>query len=312
MSHTFHSSDYKKLAIEHYLENGSLRKTCEIIKCSKSSLYDWIVKDLNKTKRKQKTKKYPDEMRKFIIEYVKNNVISTLSQVQNVVKKKFKSTPSISMIHYILEDHNITRKRLVKKYFPAKKKDIEKDLLKQFYKNVNKFDIKKIISLDETAVYINMLPTYGRSEKGKQAIRKTHIYPYKKFNLIVAMKYNKIIGWELSKEPYNTSKLEKFINTNLNKYKNHLLIFDNAVFHKSKTIIQCLDKLKIKHLYIVPYHPENNPIEHLFSQLKSYLNVANCQSFEEILAKTKYILKNNITKENLTNYIKTIYDKYNK
>lgn len=52
MFHKNHSSDYKKLAIEHYIVNGSLRKTCELFKCNKSTLYDWVVNDMNKLKRK--------------------------------------------------------------------------------------------------------------------------------------------------------------------------------------------------------------------------------------------------------------------
>lgn len=63
----------------------------------------------------------------------------------------------------------------------------------------------------------------------------------------------------------------------------------------------------MNHLYIVPYHPENNPIERLFSQLKSYLKTANCQSYDEIDNMIKNIIKHKITKDNLTSYIKTLY-----
>ena len=99
-----------------------------------------------------------------------------------------------------------------------------------------------------------------RIKENKQ-LRRTTIYPYKKFNLIVAMKYDKIIGWKLNKESYNSDKLLEFMDNNLSNNKNHLLIFDNAVFHKSKKIIEVLNKYKIGYQYIVPYHPENNPIE---------------------------------------------------
>jgi transposase len=127
-----------------------------------------------------------------------------------------------------------------------------------------------------------MLQEYGWSLSGQKAIRRTQIYPYKKFNLIFAMKYNKVIGYELSKELYDTNKLIHFINKTLNKYTNNLLIFDNVVFHKSKKVLSILEKHNIQYLYIVLYHPENNPIEKLFSQLKSYLKIANCQSYDEI------------------------------
>ena len=304
-----HSSDYKKLAIEHYVVNGSLRKTCELFKCNKSTLYDWVVNDMNKLKRKrkQRIKIYSTKIRDYIIEYTKKNVISTLKQIQDEIKRKFDVSPSITLIYEILESNKITRKRLVKKYFPAKRKNIEKDLLKMFYTNVRKYKYTNIICLDETAVYINMLPSYGRSVSGKQAIKRTEIYPYKKYNLIVAMKYNKIIGWELNKESYDTTKLSNFIEKHLSKYKKHLLIFDNAIFHKSKKVIEMLDKYHIEHQYIVPYHPENNPIERLFSQIKSYLNIANCQSFEEIHDTLKKIIKTNISANNLKSYILTLF-----
>lgn len=163
MSYGIHSKDYKKSVIEHYLINGSLRKTCKLFKCHKTTLYNWIIKDINKMIRKDRIKIYDEEIREFIIKYTKKNVISTLQQIQREVKNKYNVSSSLSFIYYLLESNDTTRKRLVKKYFPAKKKNIEKDLLKQFYKNVNKYDCKKIICLDETSVYINMLPSYGRS-----------------------------------------------------------------------------------------------------------------------------------------------------
>ena len=67
----------------------------------------------------------------------------------------------------------------------------------------------------------------------------------------MAMKYNKIIGWELSKESYDTQKLCKFVDKHLKKYNDHLLIFDNAVFHKSKKVIETLEKYKIDYQYII-------------------------------------------------------------
>ena len=79
-----------------------------------------------------------------------------------------------------------------------------------------------------------MLPSYGRSTKGKQAIKRTEIYPYKKFNLIMAMTHNKIIGWKLSKESYDSAKLCEFIDNNLGKYHKHLLIL----------IMQCFIKVR--------------------------------------------------------------------
>ncbi len=60
----------------------------------------------------------------------------------------------------------------------------------------------------------------------------------------------------------------KFIKT---KYKNHLIILDNAKFHKSKDVIDNIEKSENKIIYSLPYNPSLNPIENLFSQFKNHI-----------------------------------------
>ena len=83
MKYDKHSKDFKKVVLNYYLKNGSLRKTCELFECSKSSLYDWIVKYLNKDILYQRTvsTKYTKDIENFIVGYVKKNVIPTLKQI---------------------------------------------------------------------------------------------------------------------------------------------------------------------------------------------------------------------------------------
>jgi transposase len=67
-------------------------------------------------------------------------------------------------------------------------------------------------------------------------------------------------------------KLVNFYNKFIkNKYKNHLIILDNANFHKSTIIKEAVEKSDNKIIYILPYNPDLNPIENLFSQLKNYI-----------------------------------------
>ena len=55
------------------------------------------------------------------------------------------------------------------------------------------------------------------------------------------------------------------------KYKNHLIILDNANFHKSKLVKDTIDKSKNKIIYSSAYNPQCNPIENFFSQLKNHV-----------------------------------------
>jgi transposase len=64
--------------------------------------------------------------------------------------------------------------------------------------------------------------------------------------------------------------LEKYI---FNKYKNNLIVLDNAGSHNNEYVKKAIIKSKNKYLYLVPYTPKLNPIENYFNQIKHYLKL---------------------------------------
>jgi len=95
-----------------------------------------------------------------------------------------------------------------------------------------------------------------------------------------------------------------------NDYKDHLIIMDNAVIHKSKIVRQTIEESGNHLLYSVPYHLETNAIEELFSQLKHYIKKQSPNTYDDIQLVIKDIIKYNIRKEHLTNYLKHIFRIY--
>ena len=110
--------------------------------------------------------------------------------------------------------------------------------METFYKKLNDFDYKRTICLDETSIYLNI--TYGRSRSGTRVIKKTNKYPYKRYNLLCAISADKVVGWKLYPERKGGVKTKDILNFYdefiQSKYKNYLVIMDNAVIHKSKLI----------------------------------------------------------------------------
>ncbi len=45
-----------------------------------------------------------------------------------------------------------------------------------------------------------MKPSYGRSRSGTRVIKKTNIYPFKRYNMLCAICANKVVGWKLYKD----------------------------------------------------------------------------------------------------------------
>ena len=97
----------------------------------------------------------------------------------------------------------------------------------------------------------------------------------------------------------NTERLVEFLQKFITeKYRNKLIILDNASAHKNDTIRDLVNKHN-KLLYSVPYQHFSNAIENYFSKLKSKL-----QKFSG--------LKHENLKENIVKVIQLIQKEYYK
>jgi transposase len=316
-----HSEDYKLSAVKYYLKhNQDMRNTCKIFDCKYQSLARWVKTYKKQGNVKRKTRKNKDikvtpKIVKFIKEYVKKYPTTTLWEFSKIVNKEFKIRLTDKTIYNILHRNKITRKRLRSRYYPEKREGQEKMDLETFYNELKKYDYKKTICLDETSIYLNMTHSYGRSKSGTRVIKRTNKYPYKRYNLLCAISYNKVIGWtlyEYVKGGLTKQDILDFYNHYINdKYKNHLIIMDNARIHVSKIIRETIEKSGNSLLYTVPYHPETNAIEEFFSQLKHYIKRQSPQSFNEIYKTINIIISTKIKSKHLENYIKHAFKIYN-
>ena len=67
----------------------------------------------------------------------------------------------------------------------------------------------------------------------------------------------------------------EFLEANIfNKYKNHLIILDNAGSHNNEYVKQAIINSGNKYLFSLPYTPKTNrTIEEFFNQIKHYLKL---------------------------------------
>jgi transposase-like protein len=284
--HKHHSEDYKISAVKHYLtKSKNLTKTCEEFDCSRISLKRWVnryieEKSIKRHNRKPISYKITKEQVKYAIKKLKENEQITMFELAKLVKKKYKDfniTPR--QLRNVIRDNNLTRKRTRHKHFPKIRygKPIEKQKeLDKFYKEVDKFKLNKIISLDETAIQPAMIMEYSRCPLGKRCVLKTDdSYFFRKFTLLVAISNSKCIGWILYEKGGMTKErlvdfLKKFV---FNKYKNHLIILDNAGSHRNMFVKDAITTSGNKYLFTVPYTPKTNPIENYFNQINYYLKI---------------------------------------
>ena len=125
------------------------------------------------------------------------------------------------------------------------------------------------------------------------------------------MKYGKIISYELYenlKGGVGSNEFNEFINKNIkNKYKNHYVLLDNASFHRSKIVKENITNSKNKYPYSLPYNPQSNPIENLFSQIKNYVRQETPQTYTKLNEVITNTIKNNVKTEHTKNYFKSLF-----
>ena len=256
-------------------------------------------------------RKITSNIRKFIKDKLKSNPTLVLTELVKLVKDTYGLEVHHSSIYHTIDKLNITRKRIRKRYYPEKKLENEEEDLKVFYRELLKYKPENVISIDETSIYLNMRLAYGRNTKGHRVVVKTSIYPFKRYNVLCAIKMGKVVGIEIYQDligGVKTEHLKSFIKDYIeNKYPKHLILIDNAAHHRSKDIKKLIEEIDCKIRYTVPYNPETNPIEEFFSQLKHYVKLESPQDYNSIIDNVKRTIKDKIKSKQLDNYFNHLY-----
>lgn len=313
------SIDYKETAVNYYLvEDKTQEEVCKIFNCSRRSLMRWVEKykkhgKITGYKRTPKAYKVHKEHVDFLLQEIKKNKTITIEDLLYLLENKFPDLHlNKSHIHRIINDNNITLKLTRIRHEPTKRfgKDIDINKnIKNFYDEVKKYKIEDIVCIDETSIKALQKRNHCYSEKGKRCVIKTQSQEvFKKYTGIFAISYDGIIGWDVyEKGGINTERLVEFVNNNINKLQNKLIILDNASSHRSPIIKELINTKNVL-LYAVPYQHFTNSIENYFSILKSRLQKLDGLSYEDIKKNVENAVKS-IPKEKYRNIFKGAYER---
>ena len=278
------SDDYKISAVKYYLKNkDNSRKHCKIFDCSKTSLQRWIdryktTKNVTRKNRTPISYKINKDQVKTAVNMIDKNEQLTIDELLFVMKQKYKDL-DISTRHLgrVIRENNRTRKRTRHQHYPKERRKQLTDKNKEmeaFYNEVRKYPINKIICLDETSIGSHLKPSYSRCYIGKRCIIKTNNnFVFRSFTLLVAINNSKCVGKSFYEKGGTTKeRMVEFIETQIApKYKNHLIILDNARSHNNDMVREAIIKSGNQYLFTIPYSPITNAVEMYFNQIKTYI-----------------------------------------
>ena len=317
---THKSKDYKETAVNYYLvEDKTQEEVCKIFKCSPRSLMRWVERykkdgNVDIHYRKPVAYKVKKEYVKFLLDELQNNKTSTLQELNQKLKDKFKDADlSTTQIFRVIKDNNISLKLTRIRHEPTLRFGKEINInhkIKDFYEIVKKYKIEDIICIDETSIKSLQKRNHCYSRKGKRCIIKTQSQEvFKKYTGIFAISVDGVIDWDLyEKGGINTDRLIDFLEQNItSKLRNKLIILDNASSHRNEKIKALVNKHN-NILYAVPYQHFTNSIENYFSMLKSRLQKLDGLKYENLKENIKKVISE-IPKEKYKNIFKGAYER---
>jgi 3-methyladenine DNA glycosylase AlkC len=251
---------------------------------------------------------------KFLLDELQKNKTSTLQELNQKLKDKFKNADlSTTQIFRVIKDNNISLKLTRIRHEPTLRFGKEINInhkIKDFYEEVKKYKIEDIICIDETSIKSLQKRNHCYSRKGKRCVIKTQSQEvFKKYTGIFAISIDGVIDWDLyEKGGINTDRLIDFLEQNItSKLRNKLIILDNASSHRNEKIKALVNKHN-NILYAVPYQHFTNSIENYFSMLKSRLQKLEGLKYENLKENIKKVI-NEIPKEKYENIFKGAYER---
>lgn len=302
--------DIINIAIKKYIDGYYINRISKELNIHVQTLYKWfkIYPDLinertKKYKTIQKIKKR-DLFKNEIINYVEKNNGCSLIDISNNIDKKL----SLSSICRVLQDNNITHKKINNQIiFKTEEKINEERIL--FSKNINIDDIDNSIYIDESSFCCNDLQRYGYSIKGKKIKRMKHQKNRERYSLLMAISNKKIESYKIIKGSIDSNIYLDFYKENNKIFKFRKIYQDNARIHHAKIVKNYCIENKIDILFNPAYSPDFNPIECIFSKLKTlYRKLEHNNIIEEVKSVINKITESDLL--NCYNYTKKFIENY--
>lgn len=167
-------------------------------------------------------------------------------------------------------------------------------------------DVTKLVFLDETGASTNMTRTRGRAPQGERCVASVPHGHWKTTTFIAGLRYNDITAPMVLDGPMDGEAFLVYVRTFLcpTLHPGDIVIADNLRSHKVAGVRDAIEGAGATLRYLPPYSPDLNPIEKLFSKLKTLLRKAAKRSVDALWNEIGQLLQR-FSPEECTNYFQS-------
>lgn len=129
----------------------------------------------------------------------------------------------------------------------------------------------KIIYIDESGIDSHEEFPYGYALKGKRCYAHKSGRCAKRISFLAGLNQDKMIAPLTYEGSCNRWLFEKWLEEFLlpSVARGSVLVLDNASWHKGGNVKNLVENAGCRILYLAPYSPEDNPIEHWWAKIKN-------------------------------------------
>lgn len=218
----------------------------------------------------------------FLIKLIENQPDLILEEIRDEYNEYFKPV-SRSTIDRTLIRLKLTRKK--KTLFEPRKNTPENQKKKQDYQtNIGPFDASDLIFIDETGSVRNITRSHARSPRNQRAYCGNSLTRGTRISTIGALGYEGLLTAFCYEGTLTAILFAFFVENFLVPVlsPSNVVILDNASMHYDENAIAMIEATGAGVVFLPPYSPELNPIEHIWSKIKSFLKKTVISSTEEL------------------------------
>ena len=238
----------------------------------KSSICNWVksIGEKNVDKRKgrkieHRKTKIPKDIEDNIRDLFTESPTRIVMDVHQIVRAKYGN--SMSTTRRIIKKIGFTRKKVSVLLNPNTPEQVEK--IDKFKQIMQTFSTEDVVSIDESSFDSRMRSTHGYSAKGERIRHKQTVTSRNRHSLCCGVSVSGIEAYRIVEGSMNTFEFIQYLKDLLPNCKQKVVLLDNVGFHRNKEVLKLISDHGKQAVFVPPYSPQFNPIEHVFSSMKT-------------------------------------------
>ena len=149
---------------------------------------------------------------------------------------------------------------------------------------ISGFKASDLVFLNESGCNTDMTRRYAYSLRGSRAIDSAPLSKPKNTTILSSIQLDGTLHYTTFSGGTTVERSKRYLEIDLLPHLNgnSVLIMDDMKSHHAKAVRNLLDSFGVRYIYLPPYSPDLNPIEKLWSKVKSFLRKFKARTLDAL------------------------------